>query len=260
MIVEYYRPKTIDEALAYLQRTEPPARPLGGGTVLNRRSLDPLAAVDLQALGLDTIQERGNSLDLGATLTLQKLVEAAGPEAEHGSGPLPLPPALVNAIRHEAAYNERQVGTIAGGLVSAGGRSPFATAMLALDAQLTLQPGGEVISLGDLLPLRGERLDRRLVTRVSIPLNVRLAYEYVARTPADQPIVCAAVAVWPSGRVRVALGGFGPAPTLAFDGSETAGAAEAAENAYAAAGDAWASAEYRRSVAGVLVRRALGSL
>lgn len=258
MIVEYHRPKTIDEAITLLRRTEPLTFPLGGGTVLNRHSLEPIAAVDLQALGLDGLQERGNFLDLGATLTLQKLIEAAGPE--NGFGPLPLPPALINAARHEAAYNERQVGTVAGSLISAGGRSPFATAMLALDAQLALQPDETPMSYGELLPLRRERLRGCLVTQVSIPLKVRLAYEYVARTPADQPVVCAALAVWPSGRVRVALGGYGPAPVMAFDGSEFTGASQAAENAYASAGDAWASADYRRSVAGVLVRRAIAAL
>ena len=62
--------------------------------------------------------------------------------------------------------------------------------MLALDAGLRLQPGDEQVGLGDLLPLRDERLAHRLITGVSIPLNARLAYDYVARSPADLPIVC----------------------------------------------------------------------
>jgi hypothetical protein len=58
-----------------------------------------------------------------------------------------------------------------------------------------------------------------LIISISIPLNVKLSFEYVARTPADKPIVCAAVAQWNSGRTRLALGGYGKIPMLAMDGT-----------------------------------------
>lgn len=255
MIIEYHRPTTLEEALALLQRAEPVTLPLGGGTVLTQASPQPVAAVDLQALGLDKIQPRGNFAELGAALTLQGLIVAAGPESD---APLPLPPALIAATRHQAAYNERQVATLAGTIVSGTGRSPLLTTLLALDASLTMLPeSGGPVSLGDFLPLRDEKRRGRLITAITIPLNVRLGYDYVARTPADQPVVSAAVAVWPSGRRRVALGGYGPAPALAFDGPDSAGAVEAAQSAYAQAGDEWASAAYRQEMAGVLVKRIL---
>jgi CO/xanthine dehydrogenase FAD-binding subunit len=87
-----------------------------------------------------------------------------------------------------------------------------------------------------------------------------MAYESVARTPADLPIVCAAAAGWPSGRTRLALGGFGMAPLLALDGPEPEGAEIAARSAYSDAGDEWASAEYRREIAPVLARRCIEQL
>ncbi len=249
MIVEYHRPATLEEALRLLERSQPFSAPLGGGTALNRLIRGEAAVVDLQALGLDIFQTQGNSLLLGATLSLQKLLEQLGAQPMAGE--------LRKVILHEATYNLRQVATVAGTLVAASGRSPFATALLALDAEMTLAPGEEILSLGDLLPLRTERLRGRLITQVALPLNARLAYEYVARTPADQPIVCAAAACWPSGRTRVALGGYGSAPMLAFDGGEPDGAAMAARNAYAEAGDTWASAEYRSEIAAILVERCL---
>jgi putative selenate reductase FAD-binding subunit len=252
MIKEYHRPKTMDEALALLQRSEPTTLPLAGGSVINRASTQgEFAVVDLQSLGLDGFHARGNSWELGAMLTLQRLLEQLRNSA---SGPAD---GLMKAIQHEAAYNLRQVGSVAGTLVSASGRSPFTTAMLALDAGLTLLPGDEVVSLGDLLPVRNERLWGRLITKVTIPSNARLAYEYVARSPADRPIVCAALAQWPSGRTRLALGGFGSAPSLAFDGGESAGLQDAARSAYWDAGDEWASAEYRAEVAATLAGRCL---
>jgi CO/xanthine dehydrogenase FAD-binding subunit len=207
-----------------------------------------LAVVDLQSLGLNALEKRGNLLEIGAMVTLQTLLDSDLPEA------------LKSAIRHEATYNLRQAATVGGTLVSASGRSPFATALLALDAGLVLLPGGEGASLGNLLPFRQERLSGRLIRSVSISRNVRLAYEYVARTPADQPIVCVAAAVWPSGRVRLALGGYGAAPVMAFDGSELDGVDVAASSSYASAGDEWASAEYRSEVAGILAGRCLAEI
>jgi putative selenate reductase FAD-binding subunit len=248
MIIEYHRPGTLQEALDLLGRAEPTSLPLAGGSVLNQPDGRRVAAVDLQALGLNTLERRGNTLELGATLTLQALLEA---ESDW--------PALKGVILHEATHNLRQVATVVGTLVAADGRSPFATALLALDATLTLQPGDEIASLGDLLPVRGERLPHRLITQVAIPANARLAYEYVARTPADRPIVCVAAAQWPSGRTRLAVGGFGPAPRLVLDGTESEGAGLAARSACSQAQDAWASAEYRQEVAQVLAQRCIAS-
>jgi CO/xanthine dehydrogenase FAD-binding subunit len=254
MILEYHRPSTIEDVMTLLARTDPPTIPLGGGTALNRFSTRPVAVVDLQSVGLNTVQRQGNTLEMGAMLTLQNLADTLEYEKlENLTG-------LKQAIAHEATYNLRQVGTVAGTLVMAGGRSPFATAMLALDASLKLQPGDEQTGLGDLLPLRLGRLSHRLITMVTIPLNARLAYEYVARSPADLPIVCVAVTVWPSGRTRLALGGFGSSPVLAFDGTEAAGVDIAARAAYSQAGDEWASSEYRQEVAGVLARRCADQL
>lgn len=249
MIIEYKRPATLEEALELLARKDPKSVPLAGGSALNRPSPDPVAAVDLQSLGLNQYEVRGNALELGAMLTLQELLEVSEP-----------PQVMKRVIEHEATHNLRQVSTVAGTLVAADGRSPFACAFLALDAALTIvgadhSGSEEQVSLGDLLPLRAERLHGRLITQVTIPLNVRLAYQYVARTPADRPLVCAAMAVWPSGRTRFALGGYGKSPVLAFDGTEASGVDVAAEDAYSQAEDQWASAAYRKEVAGVLARR-----
>ena len=265
MIIEYYRPQTLQEALALLGRPEPPTKPLGGGSVLNQPSREPLAVVDLQALGLDGYQTKGNILELGATLTLQGLLESL--ELNPGSIK-PLVPGLPRAIRHEATHNLRQMATVAGTIVAAGGSSPFTTAILALDAVLTIASAGDVassvaettLSIGDLLPLRRGRLEGRLITRLTLPTNAHLVYESIARSPADLPIVCAAMAIWPSGRTRLALGGYGKTPLLAFDGPEATGVETAAKSAYSEAGDEWATAAYRQEMAGVLARRCLETL
>ena len=248
MITAYHRPKTLEEALALL--TQPDARPLGGGTLLSQGTPDSVHAVDLQLLGLDSLRVNGNSLELGATLTLQSLLES-----EH------CPEALKRALKLEAPLNIRNSATLAGTLVSCDGRSTFATMLLALDAKLSVSSEqssvvsdqSSVISLGEFLPLR----PRGLITSITIPLNVKLAFEYVSRTPADKPIVCVALAQWNSGRTRLAVGGFGKSPMLAMDGTASDDVATAARNAFHEATDEYGSAEYRMDVASTLAKRCL---
>ncbi len=99
-----------------------------------------------------------------------------------------------------------------------------------------------------------------LITSITIPLNTKTAFEFVSKTPADKPIVGAALAQWNSGRTRLTLCGYGKSPLLAMDGTEADGIQEAARNAYHEAQDEWASAEYRMDVAATLAKRALESL
>ncbi|MFN2234668.1 MAG: FAD binding domain-containing protein [Anaerolineales bacterium] len=248
MIEAYHRPDSVDEALALLARQDVHTLPLAGGTFLSQSLLSSVALVDLQSLGLDTIQEKGNKLEIGATVSLQQLLD------------FDVYLDLKVAVRHEATYNIRQAATVAGTLVSADGRSPFATAMLALDAELYIMPEEQEVNLGDYLFLRSGGRSNQLIIHVTIPRNVKFGYEYVARTPADLPIVCVAVSQWPSGRTRVAIGGYGDIPILAMDGPESDGAVSAAQSAYQEASDQWASAEYRNNVVGILASRCMDNI
>ena len=245
MITEYKRPSTLEEALELL--SQPDTYPLGGGTLLSKKKGESFTAVDLQALGLDQIRKAGEKLEIGATVTLGRLLESPH-----------IPSSLAEALLSETPLNLRNMGTVAGTLVICDGRSTFATAMLALDAKLTLVgPAAGSLGLGDFLPVRASLPHGSLITKVVIPLNGKFAFEMVARTPRDRPIVCAALAQWPSGRTRLALGGWGDAPLLAMDGNEPGGVESAARNAFADSGDEWASPEYRREIATVLAKRCL---
>jgi CO/xanthine dehydrogenase FAD-binding subunit len=166
--------------------------------------------------------------------------------------------ALKMALELEAPLNLRTMGTVAGALVTCNGGSTFGTVMLALDARCLLVGDKQsMVRLGDMLPLRDDLLGCKLITRIDIPLNIKLGFETVARTPADKPIVCVALALWPSGRTRLALGGWGKTPTLAMDGNTSDGLEESARNAFSEAADDWASAEYRQEIAGILAKRCL---
>ena len=259
MITTYHRPKTLDEALILL--TQPGTIPLGGGTLLSHGTVDSVQAVDLQLLGLDSLTKNGNALELGATLTLQSLLES-----EH------CPLALKSALKLEAPLNIRNSATVAGTLVTCNGRSTFASMLLAMDAKIeqalfdNSKIEYRITNIGDFLPLRSTNL----ITKIILPLNIKLAFEYVSRTPADKPIVCAALAQWNSGRTRLVLGGYGKSPMLAMDGDlppspagrgiEGEGIDVAARNTYHEATDEWASAEYRVDVASTLAKRCLEAI
>ena len=227
MITTYHRPQTLDEALKLLSQSKS----------------DSVEVVDLQTLGLNSLKKSGNSLEIGATATLQQLLEDAN-----------CPDALKSALKLEAPLNLRNAATVAGTIVSCDGRSTFVTALLALDAKLTIiKSKPETVNLGDFIPLR----PRGLITSITIPLNIKFAFDYVSRTPADKPIVCVALAQWPSGRTRLAVGGYGKSPRLAMDGTEAEGVEAAARNAFHEANDEWASAEYRQDVAATLAKRCI---
>lgn len=249
MILEYHRPETMKEALFLLARETPRTYPLGGGSVLNAPNNNQYAVVDLQELQLDFIEQKGSQLKIGAAATLQTLLDTAG-----------IQPALAETIRAEAAYNLRQTGTAAGALVSGSGRSPFLAAMLALDAQLVWQPDDTAVPLGEFVHLRGGEWPGALITEIGISLQTKLAYTFVARSPADRPIVCVAAARWPSGRTRIVLGGYGKAPQMVMDGEANEGVLDAVAAAYLTAEDKWASGEYRSDAARTLARRCLEAL
>lgn len=252
MITNYYRPNTLDEALNLLE--QPNTLPLGGGTLLSHTSttlsaggtIDSVQAVDLQLLGLNSLTKTGNNLELGATLTLQALLES-----EH------CPEALKTALKLEAPLNIRNTATVAGTLVVCDGRSTFASMLLAMDAKIMVsskQNAEENINIGEFLPLR-EQIRGKLITKIVIPSNIKFAFDYVSKTPSDKPLICTAVAQWNSGRTRLALGGYGKSPMLAMDGTEANGLEAAAKNAYHEATDDYASAEYRMEVASTLAKR-----
>jgi CO/xanthine dehydrogenase FAD-binding subunit len=244
MIKDYFRPQTIEEALKLLD--QPATIPLGGGTWINQPHKETFSVVDLQDLGLNHIRKHGNNLEIDACVTLQQLLENPN-----------CPEALKQAIRLDAPLNIRNAATIAGRLISCDGRSAYAAMMLSLDAKLTTASDAS-LGLGEFLPLRN--LPGKLITRLTIPLNVKTAYEQVARTPADLPIVAAALTQWASGRTRLALGGYSKAPLLAMDGTESDGLEEAARNAFHESADEIASAEYRMDVAATLAKRCMESL
>ena len=237
--MDYQRPKTLEQALEGLRA----GQPLAGGTGTVPHRLRVRAVVDVQDLGMDRLEAEGDRLVIGASARLQALVDS---EAA-------VPQALRQACRHEAALNLRNMATLAGTVVGGDGRSPVLAVMLALGAEARLEPGGERWTVEHILERRGAGMRGRLITAFALPAVRWSAYAQVGRAPMDRPLVCAAAVRRADGTLGLALGGFGARP-LPLEGADLE---QAARQAYAGAGDAWAGAAYRAHVSGVLVRRLL---
>ena len=267
-ITEYHRPKHLEEAVALVARHAVRTVPIGGGSKLiaeARRDVE--AVVDLRDLNLSFIRLERDVLRVGATATLQALLDA--PESAQAWGG-----ELTRALQHTAARNLREQGTIAGTLVSATGNSPLGVMLLALGASLTLlTPERRVIALDAFFPQRETLLRGALIIEARVPLprpGEAAAFEKVSRTPADLPIVCAAVKARLSGSrlsdVRVALGGVGPIPVralkteLALAGQAETVTLQPLADDIDPPSDFLGSAAYRRDMAAVLVRRAIERL
>ncbi len=246
MINQYYRPKTVEEALTLLSAEGERVIPLGGGTQISHRQHEMISVVDLQYLGLDQVVFEGNSVTLGSTVSLHAI-----------AGNTELQPALRETASKEANFNLRQKATLAGTMVAGDGRSVLLTALLATDVVMSWLPGSVRQGLGEFLLMRDQKWAGKIIESLKIPANAALKFSSVARSPADLPVICVAMATWPSGRVRIALGGFGAVPILALDAPESGGIEFAIRDALASSTDQWASAEYRQAAAAVLVKRLL---
>jgi len=255
----YYRPETLPEALRLL--SQPNALPLGGGTSLLAGDVDG-AVVDLQALGLNQVQQTQDQLRVGATLTLAKLsqwlAENAGPTG---------PAELLQQVIHLAGPNTyRHAATLGGVIASRLPDSELLAALLVLEAALELQtPELATRSLADYL-MAAER-PSGLITHVVIPWgNGRGVSERIARTPADYPIV--SVTGWQpdSANLRLAATGIAARPVrltaaeAALAAGNTMTAVQAAQSACQHPGDFRGDAAYRAEMTAVLTRRVLTSL
>jgi putative selenate reductase FAD-binding subunit len=247
--LEYFIPETLDEALELLES----GIPLAGGSALTPKRSDLRAVIDLRNLGLDEISNDGELVEIGAATKLQTIVET---EAE-------LPRVLRDACKLEAGWNIRNMATLGGTIMNSDGRSALLTTLLALNVQVELAPGPQSNPLHEILLTRHER---KLITSVKFSVPGNLKYEQVARSPADWPLVCAAVGFTrePKDETIIVLGGFGDYPIrlmeaekLWAEGQDLEETANAARDAYKNAEDKWASGEYRSEVAGVLVKRLL---
>lgn len=265
---EYHRPTDLEEAVHLLQRKDIRTAVLAGGVGLVGAG-DPEieALVDLDGVGLDFIEIQNAILHLGAMVRLQKLVDETGDFVDG---------LLVETARRMAGWHIRNAATLGGMIAGGDVHAPLSVALAALSARVKIYgESGEMPLWSELSTIaRLTGMQGRLITALTINLpsgKIGASYQQVARTPADRPIVCVCGVVSESANgleCTVAVGGLLldlDVHTQHVDKDAVAGVQEWMSQQVAKPrvpettfqSDFLGGAEYRRSVAPVMVRRAL---
>jgi len=274
---EYYRPETLAEALGILQDYGGEARVLAGGQsmmpLLKEGLLAPQALVNLAGIP----EMRGLAWDARAGLAIGAMVT----QRELETSPLVRErcPALAAAVSRVASVPVRNRGTLGGNLCHAGPGADPPAILMALGAHLRIAgPAGDrTLPVEDLFvgPYESVLAEGEVLVSIRVPpmpgeaRAVHLKHSVRAIDPA---IVGIGAMVWlEDGLVRetrIGMVGAGPRPLRARAAEETlrgrplddgaiAEAARAAEGEADPLTDGYASAEYRRKMVRVFVRRAL---
>ena len=234
-LVGYHRPESIAEAITLLGTPHRMAI-AGGTTIRHDGGAAPVEVVDLQALGLSTIELTGAQVELGATATLQALVDSE------------LVPELIRrTARAEQPSTLRTLATVGGAIGAAESDSVLLAALLVHHASVELA-GGWTGPLQTVL--HGGPPPGDLIVGVTVAAGGVTAMAATGRTPADRPIV-AALARSDDDGIHLALCGVAPTPEL-VDPTEL--------DHLEPPGDFRGSAGYRRHLASVLSSRVLEEL
>ncbi|MES2790487.1 MAG: FAD binding domain-containing protein, partial [Planctomycetota bacterium] len=174
------------------------------------------------------------------------------------------------AIRHKA--------TLGGNLVAARFDGDGCVAVLAMPTIVevaSLERGTRQVQIDEFFKEKEgltSLLPDELLTRIIIPANWRTGwYEIGKREGASHSIICCAIGISPQGDVRIALGGAGPSvcrskaaeDQIKRDGLNPAAIATAAQaviTEVSPESNLHASANYRRAMCGVMVKRVLNEL
>jgi carbon-monoxide dehydrogenase medium subunit len=273
---DYHRVDRVEDALERLQELGEDAKVLAGGQslvpMMNFRLVRPPALVDITRVpDLKYVARDGDALRIGA-LTLHREIELLrDPNIVAGYELLP------RAARWVGHYPIRTRGTFGGSVAHADPSAEWCMLAVLLDATVVaLGPDGErEIPAADFFLgfFTTELEPGELLVEVRFPRpRPHAAIHEFARRHGDFAIVAAAVAVDLDDDVmrepRIVIGGVDEVPLRVeaaervLDGSASGGdafaaAARAAAEAVEPSSDVHGTAEYRKELTDVLVRRAL---
>ncbi len=276
---EYLEAHSVEEACALLRQHREEAKVIAGGIALvilmKYELLQPRYLINIKGIpGLDRIDyDPADGLSIG-TLVRHQWTATSPVIAEHY-------PVLSIAAGYVASLPIRNMGTVGGSISHADPATDMASALIAAGAQVHLQSadGERVLPVEDFFvdTFETQLGADEILTRFTVAPELagrRGAHEKLRKSATDIPVVSASVAVASTdgevSDVRIGLAAAAPKP-IRCPGAEAvlrgqrASDARIEEAATAAAGEAdpisdlRGSAEYRRKMVRVLVRRALAS-
>lgn len=261
---DYVRASSVAEAISLLGEHGDEAKLIAGGhsllPLMKLRLATPAVLIDVSRIPeLSSIADGGDHLLVGALarhhdVATNPLVRSAVPVLAAGAAAIGDP-----QVRHR--------GTIGGSLAHGDPASDLPAVVLALGATMVLQgPGGErTVAASDFFTgfLETAVGPDEIITAIRVPKAAAGSFQKFVRRAQDWAIVGAAVAVGDSG-VGVGLVNMASTPVRATAveaalaaGAPAADAAEHAADDLDPPADLNATAEYRRHLARVLVRRGL---
>ena len=244
MFEQLLKPASLDEAVKFKNQFKDDAVYMAGGSKLNAaptRSTKSVA-ISLAGLGLNTIKSEGGVVTIGATATLQQVIDN---------------PVVPAAVREAAGFvysrNVRNQATFGGELFAQQNEAVLLPVLLVMNAKVALA-GGAAIELADWLA--GSR--DALVLAVMLPeSDVCCATRKLARSAGGLTVLTAAVAIATDGRQRIAVEGVVPCasrlPGVEQKGLSGEALQAAVSEAIAPIADLRGSVSYKRYIAGVLV-------
>jgi carbon-monoxide dehydrogenase medium subunit len=262
---EYARAESVDHAIELLSGTED-AKVLAGGhsllPLMKTRLAQPSMLVDIGRIGdLSYIREDDDVVAIGA---LTRHHDVANSELLQVSCPI-----VADAASQIGDPQVRHMGTIGGAVAHADPASDIPSVMVALGATFAIRGSGgasrEVGARGFFKGLFTPDLAaNEVLAEIRVPkTSGGWSYLKFNRRAIDWALVGVA-AVQQNGSATVALTNMGETPIRAAGveealagGADPAAASARADEGTAPPSDAFGSAEYRREVSKVLVRRAL---
>jgi len=273
---EYHAPRSVGEAIGLLGSLGSDAKLLAGGhsllPMMKLRFAQPAHLIDLNRIdALRGIREDGGTIVIGAMTVENDLI--ASPVLQQRVPLLPLAAHLI------ADPQVRNRGTIGGDIAHGDPANDHPALAMALDASFTLQgPGGtRSVAAGDFY--QGTYMtalaEDEILTEIRVPAfapKTGYAYEKLKRKTGDWATAGAAVVLrldgGQVGHVRIALTNVAPTairPTAAEDAlkgqplsdATIEAAALAAMAACDPAEDLRGSADYKRAMAGQMLKRAI---
>jgi carbon-monoxide dehydrogenase medium subunit len=277
MTQQYYRPRSIEEAVSLCQSLGREARYIAGGTDLmvkiKDKQIRPQYLISLKNIpGLDTIEYQNGELRVGALATHRKL-EFSPVIRKYFS-------ILTDAVENIGSAQIRNVATIGGNIVNAVPSADGATPLIALGAKVRLvgASGERMMALEDFFTGPGQtvlKLEEILCEFVIPKLPPRTAgayWKHTRRAAMELPILGVAVLISLAEDMqtciesKIGLGVMAPTPMRARNAEvllkgkrldeeilSEAGKAASAESQPrdTARGEAW----YRREMVEVLIPR-----
>jgi carbon-monoxide dehydrogenase medium subunit len=274
--VEYERATSVQNAIELLEKYGPETRILAGGhsllPMMKLRLANPERLIDINELEeLSYIREADGEIRIGAMTRHRGLLESEL-LARHF-------PIFIDAETVIADPPVRNRGTIGGSLAQADAAEDLSAVCSALKANVVIAgSGGErVVSIEDFHvgPYMTAIQDAEILTEIRLPLRPGggSAHEKVERRAGDWAIVAVSAALWMEGGsiadAGVALSAAGPVTVHATRSEELLRGKDPSEELFSEAGalasedcspiaDGRGPVDYKRHLAGVLTKRALG--